>query len=393
MTKKIPTVLQIISRRQGNEAQKDTIECAMAVKDAGGRAIVVSSGGDKTRTDVMSGFIFDLQRHGIEHIKLPCEPSGFFGAFRLSLRLAKIIEKEKVDIIHARSRISAKSAKKAAIRKGIPFVTSFYGPYSLGMFGLKKFKNAVMTSGDTVFTPSEFIKNHITTVYDTPAEKIKVLPTGIDEGKFDMSKISVNRLIFQAQQWRIPDDEPVIVYPAPFIKNKGHLLMLKALSLMENRRLRCIFTGEDKTGKFIPFLLKKARALHVDSCVQFINEPVCSDTAYAIADVVVYTPERTEAFTHAILEAQAVNRPVIVSDNGGIGDCISNGVSGFICEAKNAEALAQTIEKALSLPQEKREKVIHKAQHFLQKKYACKTLRQATLRAYVSLMKKKREIT
>ena len=162
---------------------------------------------------------------------------------------------------------------------------------------------------------------------------------------------------------------------------------------MENRRLRCIFTGEDKTGQFIPFLLKKARALHVDSCVQFINEPVCSDTAYAIADVVVYTPERTEAFTHAILEAQAVNRPVIVSDNGGIGDCISNGVSGFICEANNAEALAQTIEKALSLPQEKREKVIHKAQHFLQKKYACKTLRQATLRAYVSLMKKKREIT
>ena len=61
-----------------------------------------------------------------------------------------MIGREKVSLVHARSRAPGWSAREAAKETGVPFVTTFHGIYSLGPFGLKKFYNRVMADGEIV---------------------------------------------------------------------------------------------------------------------------------------------------------------------------------------------------------------------------------------------------
>ena len=59
-------------------------------------------------------------------------------------KLCKIVKENNVDIIHARSRVPAWSAKWAARKSKVRFLTTFHGTYGLGPFGIKKPYNRVM---------------------------------------------------------------------------------------------------------------------------------------------------------------------------------------------------------------------------------------------------------
>ena len=387
------TVLQVIPRMGFGEAEKDTLEYALALKEAGGYPIVVSAGGLPEKNGMPSGLIVELRRQGIEHVEMPVDSKNFFKMFLNAFRLARLIKKRHVDVIHARSRAPAWSARLAAKKTGAPFATTFYGPYSLGFLKLKRFYNAVMTKSDTVVTSSDFIKKHVMETYKVPAEKIAVLPPGIDETRFDVTKISMDRMIFQANKWHIPDDLSIIVYPAPLSKNKGQTLLLKAISKMKNRRVHCFFIGRAKHEANVKKFLKKARQTGVEAQVQFIEEDVCSETAYAMADTVVYVPERDEAFSRTVLEAQAMSRIVVASDNGGIGESVRNGVSGFVTAAKDADSLAETLDKVLALTFDERQKITRTAKSDLLKKHARKNTHAAIVGFYQSLLKKKARTT
>ena len=75
-------------------------------------------------------------------------------------KLRKIIEENKIDIVHARSRVPAWVAFLAVKGTKAKFMTSFHGVYS-GKSKLKKAYNKVMLRGEKVIAVSEFIKKHI----------------------------------------------------------------------------------------------------------------------------------------------------------------------------------------------------------------------------------------
>lgn len=53
----------------------------------------------------------------------------------------------------------------------------------------------------------------------------------------------------------------------------------------------------------------------------------------------------SESFGVAIIEASACEKPVVVSNVGGLPEVVENGKTGFVVEAKNPQAAAQAIEK------------------------------------------------
>ena len=71
--------------------------------------------------------------------------------------IAEILKEKHVDIIHARSRAPAWSAKWAAEIANVPFLTSFHGTYNMGPFRIKRSYNRVMTEGRLVIAVSNFI--------------------------------------------------------------------------------------------------------------------------------------------------------------------------------------------------------------------------------------------
>jgi hypothetical protein len=126
---------------------------------AGWRALVASEGGPLVR---------ELDRAGAEHIVLPLNTKNPKQVKDNIARLAEVIRRENVSLVHARSRAPGWSAKLAAQETGVPFVTTFHGVYSLGPFGLKKFYNRVMAEGEAVIAVSNFVRDHIVANYKTP---------------------------------------------------------------------------------------------------------------------------------------------------------------------------------------------------------------------------------
>lgn len=76
-------------------------------------------------------------------------------------------------------------------------------------------------------------------------------------------------------------------------------------------------------------------------------------SAIAQADVVVL-PSYREGTPRVLLEACAMGRPVITTSSVGCKNVVDDGVTGFLCEPKNAEDLARAIRNFLSLSQYQR---------------------------------------
>lgn len=60
----------------------------------------------------------------------------------------------------------------------------------------------------------------------------------------------------------------------------------------------------------------------------------------------IVLPSYREGLSRVLLEAAAMARPIVTTDVPGCRDVVSNGVNGFLCEARDAASLAAALERA-----------------------------------------------
>jgi hypothetical protein len=121
VAEKRPTILQIIPELDTGGAELSTIEIADAVQSAGGRCIVLTEGGRLVQR---------LRDTGAEVQFFPAAAKSPFRLLWNAHRIANVVRRDGVDLVHARSRAPAWSALIAARRTGVPFVTTYHGAYS-----------------------------------------------------------------------------------------------------------------------------------------------------------------------------------------------------------------------------------------------------------------------
>ena len=255
------------------------------------------------------------------NITLPVYSKNYFIMRRNASKLAEIIKEKHVDIVHARSRAPAWSAKWACEMTGVPFVTTFHGAYNLGPFKIKKRYNKVMTDGVVTIAVSNFIKNHILSNYENvDPEKIRVIHRGADVDRFNTAQVTQGRLIALSQKWNLPEDKPVIMLPGRLTRWKGQLLFLDALSQMKHKNdVRCLFVGSDQgRAGYRRELERKIKKLGLSGVVQMVDLCREMDVAYMLSDIVVSASTDPEAFGRVIPEAQAMGRLVVGPDHGGV---------------------------------------------------------------------------
>src|SRR5579863_6133798 len=107
-----PAVLQVVPRLVTGGVERGTVEVAAALVAAGWKAVVASAGGPMVR---------EVERAGATHIELPLAAKNPFVMRANVKRLVEVIRRERVDIVHARSRAPAWSALGASRRVGCHF--------------------------------------------------------------------------------------------------------------------------------------------------------------------------------------------------------------------------------------------------------------------------------
>jgi glycosyltransferase involved in cell wall biosynthesis len=311
-----------------------------AISRAGGIALVASGGGR---------MVGQVQHAGGRHIALPLDTRSPIAIWRNAARLEALIRRERVAIVHARSRAPAWSAWLACQRTGVPFVTTYHGTYD-ERFPLKRAYNSVMARGRIVIAASRFIADLISTRHKVDPARIKVIPRGVDPAIFNPAAVSGDRIARMAADWRLPDDVRTVMLPGRLTSWKGHTVLLDAIAQLRRPDVMCVLVGSDQgRHRYTSDLERQARRLGIADRLRLVGQ--CDDmpAALALSDVVVHASIRPEAFGRVVIEAQAMGRPVIASDLGGPVETVRHSETGWRVRPNDPSALAEAIGTALDL--------------------------------------------
>src|SRR3546814_9984305 len=78
-----------------------------------------------------------------------------------------------------------------------------------------------MARGDRVIAISDYVARYVLDNYKVDPSVMRVIPRGVDVDRFDPERVSAERVIRLAREWRLPDGVPVILAPARLTRWKG----------------------------------------------------------------------------------------------------------------------------------------------------------------------------
>jgi glycosyltransferase involved in cell wall biosynthesis len=372
-----PRVLQILPRLVSGGVERGTIEIAAALAAAGWGSYVASAGGKMTH---------ELTRHGAIHVTLPLAAKNPLVMHGNVARLAALIKEHDIDIVHARSRAPAWSAWAASRRTGRHFVTTFHNAYG-DATRLRRWYNSVMGRGERVIAISHFVAGHAATTYGIGADRLRVIHRGVDLARFDPQRISAERLIQLARQWRLPDDRPIIMLPGRLTRWKGQLDLVGAIAALGRRDVLCLLAGSDEgRPAFRRELETTIAARGLGEVFQLVDD--CNDmpAALMLADVVVSASNRPEGFGRVIVEAQAMGRPVVATDHGGARETVLPDETGWLVPPGDPQALAGAIAEALALSVDERAILAERAIAHARERFGIERMCAETLAVYGEIL-------
>ena len=199
----------------------------------------------------------------------------------------------------------------------------------------------------TTLTPSSYLQAKFLVNSAIHSRKIKVLYPGID-----FSRLAKNdtRLPVHLQEWLSSHPGPVIAHGAILRGEKGHTLMLQALSEVKKTHpdVRYVIAGE---GQEKPFLEHRIAELGLQESV-FLSG-ILEDIAplLKVSDIAVL-PSLLEPLGMFQIEAQYLEVPTIVSDAGGIPETVVHQKTSLMVEAGDVKQWADAIVWTLDHPDE-----------------------------------------
>ena len=339
----ILTVVQMLPELESGGVERGTLEIGKFLADNKHRSIVISAGGRMVK---------QLEDEGSHHIGWKVGSKSPL-TMKYMLPLRKLLKKEKVDVLHLRSRMPAWVGYlvwKSLPKKDRPvLVTTFHGFYSVNSY------SAIMTKGMGIIAISKSIEQHIRKAYGIKKD-IELIFRGVDKDKFDPEAVSPERIERFQQMWKISNDKPVVMLPGRFTRLKGQDVFIQALARMKHRNYQAIIVGdiEDNPG-FTSELSEMIKGLQLEDNIFMVGHCEDMPAALMLADVVVSaSSNEPEAFGRTTIEAMAMGKPVIATAHGGSLETVTPQKTGWLVEPGAADNLAVALDEALASPDKMR---------------------------------------
>jgi len=306
------TVLQLLPALQSGGVERGTLEVAQALVEHGHRALVMSAGGR---------LVAPLVASGAEHFAWPIGKKSF-KTLLLVGKLRKFLLEQKVDILHARSRVPGWIAYLAwrgmnpATRPR--FVTTVHGPYSVSAY------SAVMTRGERVIAISKMIINYIVRNYPKVSQKnVRLIYRGVDPALYPSGYAPPANWINRWQQEQPGlQGKKILLLPARLTRWKGQTDFIDMLAEVLKTRsdVHGLIVGETHPRKraFMAELEARSKRRGVNQHLSFISHRSDLREIMAVSDIVYSLSREPEAFGRVSLEALSLGKPLIAYDHGGV---------------------------------------------------------------------------
>ncbi len=356
-------ILQILPELNVGGVETGTVDFAKYLMANGHKPVVVSNGGV---------LVEELNKIGCTHYALPVHKKNIFTFLSCVKQLVLIIQKEDIQIVHARSRVPAWVAFFACRKTNAALVTTCHGYYSSHFF------SSPMGWGKRVIAISEVIGRHMVHDFGVPADIVRIIPRSVDLSRFQIKRADK------------PANAPkVISMIGRLTPLKGHPYFLKAMSLvvrhMPNVRIQIIGDAPVKKKAYKDELVMLTKRLGLSAHVEFLGNRRDIPQLLAQSDCLVLSTITQEAFGRVILEAQAAGVPVVATKVGGVVEIIDDGQTGLLVMPKDPEGMAKAVVRILGDPQMAAH-LVEGSQKRIDERYTIKHMADATLNVYQEVL-------
>lgn len=318
-------ILQILPELKSGGVERGTVDLAKFLKQRGHKSVVVSAGGP------LAG---DLTSAGVLHYTLPVHKKSPLAVIRSVRALVKIVQRENIELLHARSRVPALVAYFVSRKTHVPFVTTCHGFYS------RHFLSHVMGWGKITIVASHVIGKRMRDDFGVPHHKIRLIHRGVNLQEFVRAK---------EVEASAPKKEVVVGIVGRLTPIKGHPLFLKAMArvtrVMPNIKIRVI--GDAPKPQYKEELMMLTRRLGLSHAVEFLGTRYDIPELLSQMSVLVVPSVGEEAFGRVVIEAGACGVPVVATRIGGLVDIIEDEKDGLLVPTDNPKILADAVTRIL----------------------------------------------
>jgi len=346
----------------------------------------IASGMDKTKFDVFVCSIaargdeieravrHDLENRGVKTLSLdkaPCKQR-----LHSILKLAKILWKNKIDIVHTHCPSPDFYGCLAAFICRVPLVlstihnTAGYSRCNEKVLGYFSYKYIAI---------SEQVQKYAVSGLHIPTHKIALIHNGINMEKFKRpSVIKEDKLA----ELGIAGNKKIITNIGRVAEQKGQLYLIQAAKIILKQfpDVHFLILGDDQSDKKLAQELKQiVKTENLNDYITFAGVRQDVPEILAITDVFAF-PSLWEGFSLVTLEVMAAGVPMVATDVGSIREVLVDRENGLIVPPKDVAALAEGIKFMLSDP-ERAKAMGLKGKKAVQEKFAIEN----TVRGYEEL--------
>jgi glycosyltransferase involved in cell wall biosynthesis len=252
-----------------------------------------------------------------------------------SIDLARVLERERPDVVHAHNPAAGVAARLARIatrteRTGI--VASFHGVH----LEYAAFTRLAVRAADVVVGVGPTSTRGLQL---PPGRAVTILNAVVDAPVRPRDAVRAELGATDAE---------LVVHVGRYVPLKNQALLLEALARIAPRRprLRAVLVGD---GELRAELEQRARQLGLGDVVSVLGPRTDAVDVIAAGDVFALSSD-SEALPLTLLEAMTHGRPVCSTAVGSIPDLVADGQTGLLVPPRDAAALAEAIERLLDDP-------------------------------------------
>ena len=239
--------------------------------------------------------------------------------------------------------------------RGTPTVVHFHGPWA-GESGLEghaapatraktMLENAVYSRARRLIVLSRAFQGELTRHYRVPEERVRVVPGGIDEARFNISGSRAEAR--EKLGW--PGDRPILLTVRRQVRRMGLENLIDAVQmLVPNHPDLLLLLGG--TGPISCELSERIEERGLQKNVRLLGRIEDADLplAYRAADMSVVPTQSLEGFGLITLESLASGTPVFVTPVGGLPEVVAPFAGQCVFPDTQVESMADVLREALN---------------------------------------------
>lgn len=310
----------------------------------------VAQGYDVTVVAVEDFDIALLKENNIKFVPIEVDSHGtnVFNDFGLFTQLKRIYKQQKFDFIFHYTIKTVIFGEMAARRAHIPsisiitglgqvFISDTYVTHIVEMLYRYSLKHATEVWFLNDDDRQLFLRRRLASI-----EKIKILPgEGVNTGLFipqkkegkDFSFLYLGRLLVEKGVGDYAEAARIIHRSYPKVRF-------------------CLLGAFDSVSEITPHLVE---IWEKEGVTQYLGETTNVIPFIKEADCIVLPSAYREGVPRSLMEAAAMEKPIIATDNIGCRDIVKDGKNGYLCNVRDVKSLVQAMKKMIGLSSEKRQ--------------------------------------